>query len=408
MIRVMHVITGLGVGGAETMLCKLLSRTNRDAFDSQVISLSGGGATGDKIRALGVPVATLGMRPGLPHPARLARLAGTLRAARPDVIQTWMYHADLLGGLAARAATPRVPVIWNIRHTDLDPRKNKRSTLWTAAACAWLSRRLPVRIVSCSETARAVHVQRGYAADKMLVIPNGFDLSAFGPDPDARLSVRRELGIPPDTLLIGLVGRFHLQKDHANFVRAAATLRAAPHSLEDHVHFLLCGDGVNGQNRELAGWIEAAGLDAHFHLLGRRSDVARLTAALDIATSSSLGEGFPNAIGEAMACAVPCAVTDVGDSALLVGDTGRIVRARSPAALAGAWQELIALGADARSHLGQAARRRVAERFDLGAITARYEALYRAVATNLKERERTRFWPRGTASTSPARRETRR
>jgi glycosyltransferase involved in cell wall biosynthesis len=285
-----------------------------------------------------------------------------------------MYHADLLGVFAARLGGG-IPVVWGIHHSNLDPEINKRTTIWTAKVCARLSHRLPVRIVCCSEASRRVHTALGYAGDKMVVIPNGFDLAAFKPDLRAKVGVREELGITQEALLIGLVGRFDPQKDHRNFVAAAARLR----SDYPQVHFLLCGDGVNWNNGELAGWIEEAGLRQQFHLLGRREDMPRLTAALDIASSSSCGEGFSNVIGEAMACGVPCAVTDVGDSAFIVGETGLVVPPRNPEALAQAWKKLIQMGPEGRQKLGEAARKRILENFNLPDIVASYEALYKEV-----------------------------
>jgi len=374
-IKLLHLITGLSVGGAEMMLFKLLTHMNREVFELEVISLTDIGSVGSRVQALGVPVRALGMRSGIPNPLGLLRLTRWLLCKPPDIIQTWMYHADLMGGLAAKLAGG-IPTVWNIRHTNLSPDANKRTTLWAARASARISPWLPTRIVCCSEASRRVHVRFGYAAEKMLVIPNGFDLAAFKPDPAARRSVRRELGICEHAVLIGLVGRFDRQKHHHNFFQAATQLNLQPLD----VHFLLCGDGITWQNEKLVRWIEAGGIKRRCHLLGRRDDIPRLTAALDIATSSSLGEGFPNAIGEAMACGVPCVVTDVGDSAWIVGDSGRVVAARDPEALAKAWLELIESGHERRSELGVAARRRVEECFNLPTIVRRYESLYEEIA----------------------------
>lgn len=370
-IHLTHLITGLNTGGAETMLYKLLSGMDREAFDVRVVSLTDVGPVGEKIRALGVPVRMLGMRRGVPDPRGVWRLTRWLRKDKPDIVQTWMYHADLVGSLAVRLAGG-IPVVWGIHHSNLDPDGNKRTTIWTARACARFSHRVPTRIICCSEASRAVHAALGYAVAKMVVMPNGFDLGAFKPDAAARDAVRRELGIPHWALLIGLVGRFDPQKDHCNFVAAAAKMGAA----DDQVHFLLCGDRVTWDNAALAGWIEAAGMRPRFHLLGRRDDMPRLTAALDIASSSSYGEGFPNVIGEAMACGVPCAVTDVGDSAYIVGDTSLAVPPRDPDALAASWRKLIQMGAEGRRRLGAAARRRVEERFSLPKVVSQYEELY--------------------------------
>lgn len=375
-MKITHVIAGLSMGGAQMMLYKLLSQIDRTVFESEVVSLADVGPLDKKIRALGVPVRVLGMRAGIPNPLGLVRLARWFRQDPPDLIQTWMYHADLIGGMAAKLAGG-IPVAWNIRHSNLDAQDNKRSTFWTIRAAAWLSHLLPARIVCCSESSRQVHTALGYSPDEMLLIPNGFDLASFRPDRFARYSVRQELGIPEAALVIGLVGRFNAQKDHCTFIRAAAQL----HADLPEVHFLLCGDDVTCENIELAKWLKTSGIRDRCHLLGRRDDIPRLTAALDIATTSSAyGEGFPNVIGEAMASGVPCVATDVGDSAAIVDDTGRIVPPRDPRALAEAWHALIMLGPEGRARLGLAARRRVEKHFSLPAIVTRYQRLYEELA----------------------------
>jgi glycosyltransferase involved in cell wall biosynthesis len=373
LIKITHVITTLTMGGAEMMLYRLLSRMDRAAFEAEVIALTGMGPVGEMIQKLNVPVSTLGMRRGVPNPLGVLRLARRLLQRSPDVIQTWMYHANLIGGLAAKIVG-EIPVVWGIHHSNLDPQANKRSTIWTAKVCARLSHTLPAHIIYCSESARRAHTEIGYdAAEKAEVIFNGFDLDLFKPDPAARASVRCELSIPEPALLIGLVGRFDPQKDHHNFIQAAAEL----HAQQPDAHFLLCGDGVSWQNETLAGWIDAAGISARCHLLSRRNDVPRLLAALDVAASSSYGEGFPNVIGEAMACGIPCVVTDVGDSALMVGDAGKVVPRRNPSALARAWHELITMNEEERQRLGEAARRRIEKLFSLDKIVGRYEAVYK-------------------------------
>lgn len=379
--RVTHVITGLNPGGAEMMLYKLLGEMDRSRFDPLVVSLLDKGTIGPRIGALGVPVRALGMRRGVPNPLAILKLARWLQQAKPDVIQTWMYHADLIGGLAARLAGD-IPVAWGIRHSNLDPQGSKRSTIWTAKTCARLSHWLPIHIVCCSEASRRVHAALGYATHKMTVIPNGFDLNTFKPDYAAQISVRQDLDIPESVVLIGLVGRFDPQKDHRNFIEAAALL----YTRTPDVHFVLCGDGVTWENRELLRRIEMAGIRKHCHLLGRRGDIPRLMAALDIASSSSsYGEGFSNVVGEAMACGVPCVVTDVGDSAYIVGDTGKVLPPKDPDALAKAWQSLIDIGAAGRAELGRAARARIIQHFSLPTVVRQYEALYSALLDKKRE-----------------------
>jgi glycosyltransferase involved in cell wall biosynthesis len=212
----------------------------------------------------------------------------------------------------------------------------------------------------------------GYAEHKLTVIPNGIDTDEFHADGEARFSVRSELGIPPSTPLVGLVARFDPQKDHRNFVQAAA----AVHACRPDVHFLLCGIDVNLENVKLAGWIGAAGLQGCFHLLGDREDVSRLTAALDVAALSSTSEALPNVVGEAMACGVPCACTDVGDAAGMVGETGRIVPPKNPRALAEAITSLLAMDEAQRARLGSVARSRIRERYLISDVALRYQSLY--------------------------------
>lgn len=359
------------------MLYRLLARTDQTEFEPRVISMTNIGAVGEKIRSLGIPVRALGMRRGVPNPLGLLRLARWLSSDPPHVVQTWMYQADLVGGMAAKLAGG-MPVVWGIHSTELDPRSVKRLKIWTVRACAWLSRWLPTRIVCCAKASKKAHTELGYGTEKIVIIPNGADTTAFKPVPEARLSVRRKLGISEGALLVGLVARFDTPKDHRNFIRAAALLHAR---LPD-VRFVLCGDGITWENSQLAGWIGTAGLRSYCYLLGRRQDVPRLTAALDVASSSSFyGEAWPLVVGEAMACGIPCVVTDVGDSALIVGDTGRVVPPKDPKALADAWHELLTMSPGERVRLGLAARRRIEEHFSLPDAVAQYEQLYKKLAT---------------------------
>lgn len=374
-ISVLLLINSLGWGGAETMLYRLLSKMDRRRFSPQAVTLIDvhPPLIADKIRALGIPVRSLGMRPGgIPSPTALLRLIRWLRQEPPDVIQTWQYYSDLAGAVAARLAG-NIPVAWGIHHTTLNNQEYKRRTILTAAMCARLSRWLPQRIVCCSEASREVHAALGYAADKMVVIPNGYDLELFKPDPTARRLVRNELEIPDDTPVIGLVSRFNPQKDHRNFFKAAGLLnRDRP-----DVHYLLCGYGVTWENKDLLNMIEEAGITNRCRLLGLRDDMHRLTAAFDIASLSSCsGEAFPNVVSEAMSCGVPCVVTDVGDAALIVGQTGIVVPPRNPDALAAAWRKMLDLGQEGRTHLGMVARQQIADRFSLAVIVDRYEHLF--------------------------------
>lgn len=374
-MNIVLIITNLATGGAETMLLKLLQQIDRSRFTPTVISLIGLGEVGPKIQALNIPVHSLNMSRGVPNPLVVLRLAKLLRQLQPDVVHTWMYHADLLGGLAARLAGFR-KVIWCIRHSNLSKTENKRSTLWVVKACALLSHRVPVQIISCSQRAKEVHAAVGYAADKLHVIPNGFDLSHFVPDVAARASVRAELGLAADVSLVGLIARFDSQKNHCGFVEAAAQV----HAQMPDVHFVLAGTGVDAANIALNSAIAVKGLQARMHLLGRREDVPRLMASLDVLASSSHGEAFPNVLGEAMACGVPCVVTDVGDSAEIVGDTGCVVAAGDMVGLARGLVDVLSYPPEQKTVLGEQARVRVAARYEIGHVARLYEAFYERVA----------------------------
>ncbi len=374
MIKVTHIISNLDGGGAETMLYRLLRRIDTARFENEVISLTNVGILADKIRLAGVPVRALGMKRGMPDPFAVLRLQQWIRKSKPQIVQTWMYHANLIGGLASRLVGD-MPVVWSIHQANLDPQLNKLLTIWTAKSCARMSRWLPSYIMFVSQASLLLHTRLGYAAKRMEVIPNGFDLHEFKPDSAARLSLRRELEIAEDAVVIGMAAHFRTEKDHRNFIQAAGHV----HAVIPDVHFVLCGLGVTRDNQQLVKWIADAGIGSRCHLLGQRSDIRRLFAAIDIATSSSLSEAFPLSVGEAMACGTPCVVTNVGDSALIVGATGRVVAPGNPDELAEAWRELIDSGPGMRRHLGMAARHRVQQHFALSATVERYQAIYAAL-----------------------------
>ncbi len=379
MIGVTHIITALDPDGAEKMLYRLVSAMDGTRFENEVISLTDLGPMTEKLQAAGIRVRALGMTRGSANPYYLAKLAGWLRKMpAQQIIQTWMYHADLVGGLAAKLAGC-AGLVWNIRHSELHPGVDKRHTIWTAKACAMLSSRLPRRIICASEASRTFHEKLGYAHDRMEVIPNGFDLDLFRPDGNARDAVRRELGVGPSTLLIGYVARKHPVKDHRTFLEAAGLL----HKQFPDVRFVLCGDGATQDDADLKNWSEMAGVRDACFFFGRRDDIPHVINAFDLATSSSTSEAFPNALAEAMACGVPAVVTNVGDSRSILGETGSVVPPRDPKALAQAWAALIQAGPDIRSRLGEAARARVQSHFSMPTVVRAYETLYTDIAASL-------------------------
>ena len=369
---VVHIVTGLPVGGAQTVIYELARAQDRIGIRMVVISLGELGEVGERLRDLGVEVRALGLDPARPNPLLLLRLSAWLRRIEPDIVQTWLYHGDLVGGIAAYLAGVR-RIFWNIRQTDLDPAHSKRHTIWTARLCARLSRRLPVRIVCCSEASRTVHAALGYEDRRMLVIGNGVDTERFRPDESARTSLIRELGVPNDAFLVGLVARFHPQKDHETFLAASA--RAAKQ--QQRLHFVLCGQNVSPENSELKALAADPALRGRVHLLGIQTDIPRLNAAFDVAVSSSaFGEGFSNAVIEAMACGTPCIVTDVGDSHVIVGDTGWRISTRDTKALSGAMVDAASLTRGLLTGKGHLARARIAEHYSFDAVARAYRELY--------------------------------
>lgn len=382
-LRVVYIITGLQAGGAEQMLYKLLSRCDRKRLASTVISLQecGGLWLPERIRELGIAVHSLSLRPHRPRPASCFELSRLLRGIHPDLLCGWEVHGNL-GAYAASFLARRTPLIWNVRGSLDDVSSEKAATRLLIRGLARVSGR-PRRIVYNARSAARQHEEAGYRADRTAVIPNGFDCDLFHPDEAARAAVRRELGLPADALLVGMLARHHQVKDHGTFLRAAELVarRGLP------VHFVLAGKEVTAANSVLRRTIEASSLGPRVSLLGERRDTARLTAALDVACLSSVAEGFPNALGEAMACGVPCVSTAVGDAGWLIGDCGRTVPVRQPAAFAEALAGLLALPRSGRRVLGEAARRRILSCFGIDQVASQFAALYRELCPRSGETE---------------------
>lgn len=373
-IRLAHVITGLGGGGAEFMLARLCAALPHAEYQVQVISLTSGGPLAAQLRAQGVTVVELGLRGVLDVLRGVWALRSALRAFKPDLVQTWLCHADLLGGLVARLSL-RVPVIWGVHQADIATHGTPATTRAVLRACAWLADKVPARVVSCSESGRRARIAAGFPAELFEVITNGVDLERFTPDPSAAASLRRELHVAAGTLLVGMPARWHSDKDHATLCAAAAQVLAA----RPDTCFVLCGEGIDDDNVELMRLIAGSGRADAFRLLGFRADMGQVLAALDVGVLSSRTEAFPNVIVETMACAVPFVATAVGDVAAIIGDAGRVVAAGDAAALAGALLDILRASPAQRLALAQRARQRAVAHFSLATAVARYMAVYRGV-----------------------------
>lgn len=358
--RVLHIITGVDFGGAETMMIKLLSR--RGHADAWVVSLLGSGGLSGAIRDTGAELIELDMPRKRLTPGGLKTLLSTARRARPDVIQGWMYHGNLAATAARFACHNRPSVVWSIHNTFKDPGRPRPITR--------LSKRLsksPDRTVYVSRKSAEQHGALGFAGQPR-IIPIGFDTDAYRPDPQARAAFRSELGVPSRALLLGLLGRFAPMKGFDILGRAAPGLLEKFPDLQ----LVLAGPGVDPS---AMGPMYPS--SDRVHILGPRADVPRVLAGLDLLVlPSKYGESFPNILGEGMACALPCVASELGETPLMVGDAGRLVPAGDEEAFVRAVGSLLALPGAERVELGRRARARIIERFGLDSMASRFAALY--------------------------------
>jgi glycosyltransferase involved in cell wall biosynthesis len=309
-----------------------------------------------------------------PRLHQISEFKRLIRSIAPDLVQGWMYHGNFASIFIPLVTRRKIPILWSLHSSDYHYTKNKIVNHFVNCSLGFFSR-LPRRIISCSRKGVETHQKKGYASSRLTFIPNGFDTDVFQPSFEARSEFRRRLDLPPEAKLIGLVGRFHPVKDHKNFFEAALILSKKISGLK----FVLAGSSIDPSNLPLVDLIQAKGLQKSVLLLGRQNNLASLYPGLDILASASSSEAFSNVIGEAMACGVPCAVTDVGDSAWIVGDTGKVVPPRDPEALARGWQELIEEDAQTRQRRGMAARQRIIENFSLEKVVLQYENLYKGL-----------------------------
>lgn len=374
-LKVLFIITGLGTGGAEVMLHNLLSNIDRDRFAPTVISLMDKGTYGKKIEQLDIPVHCVGMLLGKPTITSALRLVELVKQTKPDLIQGWMYHANLAAQFSNLFTATKIPVLWSIHHSLHSITSEKLLTQAIIRFGSWSSKYVS-KVAFVSQKSQAQHLKMGYSKANSCVIPNGFDTVKFQPSDEIRRKFRQELNIAETTFLIASLARYHPMKDHANFLEAASLL------LKKHpeTKFVMIGSEVDYENQTLTNLIGKLGINESVYLLGQRQDIPQIVPALDLVTSSSAyGEAFPMVVGEAMSSGVVCVVTDIGDSKWIVGDTGKVVPAKNPLALAKAWEEIITMDASARLNFSESARNRIVKKFSLERIVRQYEHLYQNV-----------------------------
>ncbi|WP_028357694.1 glycosyltransferase family 4 protein [Brackiella oedipodis] len=372
-LKVVHLISGLGQGGAENVLMRLV--LNAPQQQHVVISMTDAGSYGKILEEHGVPVHCLGLPNGKFNLESLQRLMRALKQQAPDVLQTWMYHADFIGGMAARLVGIK-NIVWGIRNSGANLEKSSRSSYFLARYFGWTSYFIPKKIICCAHQAKRRHALWHYQKNKMQVIPNGYDMSRWHSDEQARQDGRYQLGIQKDEPVLGFVARWNPLKDHANLIKALALCAQQKYDFK----CLLIGKDMSTDNAELIRLLSEHNVLGQVILLGSRSDVPELMNVMDIHVLSSMAEGFPNVVAEAMACGTPCVVTDVGDAAEIVADTGWVVPPSDPKAMAKAIQEALdSLQTPERQARSTAAREHILQNFSLQAMVSRYEAVWKEV-----------------------------
>lgn len=358
-LSVLHVITGLGKGGAEETLVKLVTSRRKPERPIAVATLVGDGLNRERLEAAGVVVIDLGMKKGRANLVGLIRLAALIRLTRPQTVQCWMYHANLLGLIALWLSGRRwrTGLVWGIRCSNMDTRKYDRLLSFVIWAGKLFSH-CPDVIVANSKSAVSFHRSLGYRAREFPRIDNGFDTDLYRPDPDIRTAIRRDLGIDEEAIVISIVARVDPMKNYELFLKVFDRLVG--------VQALAIGEGTDSLP-------DRPGL----HRLGLREDVPSLLAASDMLVSTSgFGESFPNVVGEAMACGLPVVATDIGDTRRLVSEAGVIVQPGDEDSLVEALQGL-AEDPDRRDRLGLSGRRRIETAFSIDRMIQGYERIYR-------------------------------
>jgi glycosyltransferase involved in cell wall biosynthesis len=373
-LRVLHVISGLGPGGAETVLFRLATQSS--GIEHEVICLGPRDWYSDRLEQRGIRVHHVDTSSTAAAAGALVKLYRLIRSSNADLVQGWMYRGNMLGGVPARFAGK--PVLWNIRCSkfNLLPLPTRVLAHLGGAFARWV----PKLVINCSAFSQQLHARIGYEAVEGAVIPNGYDPAAFRPDEAARAAIREKLGVAPETFLIGTIGRWDLQKGYPELLRAVRRVsdRGVP------LRLLFVGRGLDSSNGELTRLIEESGTGAIVEAIGYRADIQEIARALDLHVLPSLSEGFPNVVAETMLCATPNVATDAGDAALIVDDTGWIVPPGDFEQLATAieqayveWSTLPEQWQDRRT----GARRHVAESFSLDRMIESYESIWLKVAS---------------------------
>jgi glycosyltransferase involved in cell wall biosynthesis len=358
-VRILFLTRSLNVGGAERQLVALARALHlRGVVVDVAVFYSGGALEKDLIEA-GVPVTSLRKKGRWDNIGFAYRLIRLLRRSQPDIVHSYLSVPNVVAVLARQFAR-RARVVLGVRASKLDLSDYGALTAVSCWVEAILSRFADLTIAN-SQTGRDHAIKHGFPKSNTIVIPNGIDTSYFFRDLTARIRVRTEWKISDDCFLVGMIGRLDPMKGHLTFLDAAAHVARET----EEGRFVLIGDGPRSYKNRLISKINDLGLRDKVIWAGERRDMPAVYSALDIMCSpSSYGEGFPNVVGEAMSCKVPCIVTDVGDAAQIVGDTGKIVPPNDEVALCRAICETLnELRTLAPGSIGDQARRRIVDYF---------------------------------------------
>jgi len=369
---VLFLIPSLVAHGAERQLCELVRNMDRARFEIHVVVFYDPGSyIGSDLESeiTALPHVTLHSLHKRRGPAgfltALPRLLALIRRTKPEILHGYMdgnLPVLLMGCLLGKRT------VWGIRRSNSDLSKLNRRSLRLGAVMARLSRYADL-IIFNSEAGRITHERIGMRGRRAQVIPNGFDITRFSPNPAEGSAQRQAWGVPADAPLIGIVGRLAPVKDHPTFLKAAARL----HQELPTAMFVCVGSGPADYTESMKALAESLGIADHVLWPGGCEQMSAAYNALSLLVLSSTAEGFPNVIGEAMACGVPCVTTRVGDAALLVGDTGEITDASDDAAIAAAVSRILQESPEARAARSQAVRARICTTFSVQSLARNTE-----------------------------------
>ncbi len=380
-MKILHIITSLGDGGAEGVLYRICCNDFKN--EHVVVSLIDEGKYGELLSKNQIRVYTLNMKSAMFSVTSLfklikilIKLIKILREEKPNIVQTWLYHADFFGSIAAKLARVK-KIIWNVRHSDLDKNETKKSLLILVKILAKLSYIIPKKIIFCSQKSIKIHEKIGYDKKKSIYIANGYDLKKFKSNPVREKLLKSKYNLSRKVPILGNVARFRPHKDHKSLLEALYFLK------KNKVFFkcILVGLEINKKNKKLIGMIKKFKLHNEIILLGSQKDINVIMNVIDIhIMSSKSGEAFPNVVAEAMACGTPCIATDVGDASIIVEKTGWIVQPSNSRELAMTIKKaLIDLKSNNWKNMCFKAKKRIGNEFSIGKMTNRYSQIWKEI-----------------------------